>query len=235
MNSRTGPGFCSVCRAPVEERYIRCFACEELSRSGQPLADQVVPLAYGGHNPQSKHLLRRYKCEALAASEGVKDLQATVLVLLYLGMDVHRECLTRTWGPWEAMTCVPSTRTGRTGVLREITEILSVAADVPSLDVSFDSPSAVGDRSFRPEGYDVALGSVPKGGHVLVLDDTWASGNRAQSVATMLKMRGAGTVTVLAAGRWLEPSWPPTRAFLDVSAGSPPYDPLICPVGFCDQ
>jgi len=235
MNSRTGLGFCSVCRAPVEERYIKCFACEELSRSGQPHADCVVPLAYAGHNPQSRHLLRHYKSEALAASEGVKDLQATVLVLLYLGMAMHRECLTGPRGPWDAMTCVPSTRTGRTGVLPEITELLSVAADVPSLDLSFDNPSALGDRSFRPDGYDVARGSVPVGGHVLVVDDTWASGTRAQSVATMLKTRGAVAVTVLSVGRWLDPSWPVTRTFLDVSAGSPPYDPLICPVGVCDQ
>lgn len=68
------------------------------------------------------------------------------------------------------------------------------------------------------------------GRHVLVVDDTWATGSRAQSAALALKSAGAEAVTVLVLARWLNPQdGTPTARFLR-RAWPESYDPRLCPV-----
>ena len=65
--------------------------------------------------------------------------------------------------------------------------------------------------------------------HVLVIDDTWATGGRAQSLVLSLRDAGASHVSVLVLARWLNPAWQPTERYL---AENPhvDFDPKICPV-----
>jgi hypothetical protein len=64
--------------------------------------------------------------------------------------------------------------------------------------------------------------------HVLVVEDTWVSGAKAQSVALTLKDAGASNVTVLAIGRWLRYDWNDHKTFIEEL--HEPYDAQVCPV-----
>ena len=64
--------------------------------------------------------------------------------------------------------------------------------------------------------------------HVLVVDDTWVSGEKAQSAALALKAAGARAVTIICIGRWLSTRWVAHKALID--ALGTPYDALQCPV-----
>lgn len=233
-NTRTGLGFCLVCRSPVEPRYSHCPQCRGHAMTGNPLADLVVPLAYAGHTEQSGHLLHHYKSAALIADGRASDLQATVLVVLFLALRIHGSCLNGSLGPWTSLTCVPSTRLRESpSPLRELTRLLGVALDLPVIDVEFQDPQERGVREYVPDRYLVADRDGVASGHVLIVDDTWTSGHHAQSVATSLKRRGAQAVTVITLGRWLDAGWSPSLPYFDRATVQPPYDPLICPGGVC--
>jgi hypothetical protein len=61
-----------------------------------------------------------------------------------------------------------------------------------------------------------------------VVDDTWVSGDKAQSAALALKAAGAARVTIFSAARWLRYDWSDHRQLIDNLV--PPYNPRCCPV-----
>lgn len=87
------------------------------------------------------------------------------------------------------------------------------------------SSAIVAPRGFRPENFVAPTGSY---GHVLLLDDTWASGGHAQSTAAALKEAGADKVTTLVLARWLAPEWGDTTSFISTLAED--FDPDVCPL-----
>ncbi|MFC3453531.1 hypothetical protein [Amycolatopsis speibonae] len=66
------------------------------------------------------------------------------------------------------------------------------------------------------------------GRHVLVVDDTWVSGDKAQSAALALKASGATKVTILCVARLLKYDWDDHRLLIEDL--NDPYDALRCPV-----
>lgn len=82
-------------------------------------------------------------------------------------------------------------------------------------------------RQLNPDYYEV-LTPIPRGSHVMVIDDTWASGGHAQSVAMALKHAGAAKVSILAIARWLDLRGRTKRTHND-HISNRPYDPAICP------
>jgi hypothetical protein len=58
---------CNVCTDPIDAG-MRCRRCsKDHERFGADLADLVVPVAYGGHNAQSRTLLFGYRRSLPAA------------------------------------------------------------------------------------------------------------------------------------------------------------------------
>jgi phosphoribosylpyrophosphate synthetase len=86
------------------------------------------------------------------------------------------------------------------------------------------------DRTPREDGFVVSPGhhGHVKRRNVLVVEDTWVSGAKAQSVAMALKDAGASNVIVLALGRWLRYDWNDHKTFIEEL--HEPYDALVCPV-----
>ncbi len=71
---------------------------------------------------------------------------------------------------------------------------------------------------------------APAGGRpaaVLLIDDTWVSGARAQSAAHCLKNAGAERVAVLVLARQINPGYEPAQPLLD-QVRNTPYDPRTC-------
>jgi len=77
--------------------------------------------------------------------------------------------------------------------------------------------------------FAITANSQVRGRHVLLIEDTWASGGNAQSAALTLRDREAANVMILALARWLKPEEQPTSEFM-TSCLTADYDPLICPV-----
>lgn len=69
---------------------------------------------------------------------------------------------------------------------------------------------------------------LPPGRHVMVIDDTWATGGHAQSAALALRKAGAARVSVLVVARWIKQDYGDNKQFI-ADLRTLDYDPGICP------
>jgi hypothetical protein len=172
------------------------------------LADAVIPISYAfrSHPDLSQHswTLFSYKSRSTRSREDGSRL--TDLLTAFLSL--HAQCITRVLGGrpnW--YTIVPSSQ-GRTD------HPLRTVANIPSLD-RLDSTIRSGYSAQRsPRLFELGainpLQAKLSGESVLIVDDTWVTGNTAQSLAYQLKCAGASAVVILTLGRWAdfrEPMW----------------------------
>ena len=227
-----GSGRCVVCTAPAVPEL--CGACAgQRATHGSQLADLVVPLAYvrGWMSPthQSEHYVWRYKHPVQPSPRCLDDLRLMMLA----GTLVHGGCIARVLGWWQAVTFVPSA--SRPGPDHPVAELarqvaahnLNAQRILLTIGPGFAAEPL---RSPRADRFVISPEFQPAvaGRHVLVVDDTWVSGGKAQSAAIALKTAGAAAVTIICIGRWLSYKWDIHRALID--SLSEPYDALRCPV-----
>jgi hypothetical protein len=96
------------------------------------------------------------------------------------------------------------------------------------LEPTPDCPA--GARETTGDRFVVTEPATVRGRHVLVIDDTWASGGRSQSAALALHGAGARSVAVIVLTRWVNPAEEPSGTFVRTRL-TRGYDPLICPLG----
>jgi hypothetical protein len=124
-------------------------------------------------------LLRHYKDDPVPA---VRDRHRRVLRrLLYLAIANHERCIARRVGrPVTRRLVVPSLR-GRPGphTLAVISAAMG-ALQEPTVEL-VPAGSFVGERVVASGRFTVAPTGAVTGGHVLLIDDTWTTGSRAQS------------------------------------------------------
>ncbi|PPJ36384.1 amidophosphoribosyltransferase [Nocardia nova] len=215
---------CAVCAGPVDG-YKRCFKCNE-ARSTAGIADLVTSMVYGVKSQQSGNLLRHYKDDPMPQVR--ERMQAIISRILFLGITLHEACIGRVVGqPVSMRVTVPSLR-NRCGTH----PFADLAAAISAVDpfAELQAVNHVGDDRpidaglFRPN-YAAAF----RGHHVLVLDDTWVTGSRAQSAALAVRAGGATKVSIMTIGRWLRPTHHPTSTFIPKHLQND-YDPSVCPV-----
>lgn len=231
-NTQHGQGFCAVCAAPDPARHCaRCAA--HRAQYGNRLADLVVPLAYvrGWMTPrhQSEHHVWQYKHPTHPSIRCMQDLQLMILA----GAVLHGSCIARAVGHrWDVVTFVPSA--ARPGREHPVAQLARQVADqsphaqrvllVPGPSIEADRLMLVADRFVVPPAYAPAVA----GRHVLVVDDTWVSGSKAQCAALALREAGAATITVICIARWLSWNWTEHQPFMKLPFE--PYDAGKCPV-----
>lgn len=218
---------CMVCTAPVEPQYTHCRRCYQDMLTArdrkQDLARLVLPLVYGVKGSQSGYLMYQYK-----GTRATLQQRSRLTLLLALALTGHRRCIeTQVGYGISAWTTIPSTQ-GRPGdhPIRDIARQAQPAGIEVAL--AHRCPPII-DRSYQPERWQVPSSEVVAGRHVLVIDDTWTSGGRAQSAASALATAGAAAVSIIVLARWLEPSYGNTASFISTRLGSD-YDPRRCPV-----
>jgi hypothetical protein len=201
-----GPGVCRVCRAAAKDGYDTCYPCRTHRSASRLTADVVVPIAYALKGAQHAHHLATYKFEPPSSSARTA-LHA--LGLVFLGQ--HRTCLERAaGGPLTHAVVVPSTR-GRAGA-HPLQVLLRPSTSLPFLDARAEVEYPREDRTFHRDRF-----SVPplSGGRVLLLDDTWTTGARAQSLAHALKSSGARSVVTVVLGRHLNGAHPGSKTLVE--------------------
>jgi len=232
-NTTRGADTCTVCTGPASGEL--CNQCgQHRAAYGDQLADQVITLAYakGNVSPrhQSAHHVYRYKNRIAPSAECLRDLKLMMLTATWL----HGECIARAVGWWEVITFISSET--RPGVLHPVVELakqvtpFDLDADKILLDIGPDI--AAEPRRYPLPGRFVVADtwkSQVQDRHVLVVDDTWVSGDKGQSAALALKAAGARAVTVICVARWLNWEYSEDHRRL-IQAQTAPYDALRCPV-----
>jgi hypothetical protein len=196
-----GPGVCAACRGPARPDYLRCFHCGvHAERAPGLLADAVVPVSYAVKGGKLAHDLWAYK--SVLASAG--PARAALLALLVVFLRDHGGCIWRLAGGGRPthLAVVPSVR-GRRGPhpLRALTAPVFA---LPWADLVLQAQPYPPDPEDRDLSLNLFSASRPlPQAQVLLLDDTWTTGSRAQSAAAALKLAGAARVVVVVLGRHL--------------------------------
>lgn len=161
----------------------------------------MVPISYAVKRTQHAYGLAAYKAKVPSP-----EIQTSLLNLLLFFVRDHLGCVAEAAHVtrWSHVAVVPSTR-GRPGE-HPLRALLGSRMGLPwvGLSVNQDIPSHV--RELRKDRFSVLDGDLG-GGHVLLLDDTWTTGSRVQSVAYALKRAGAERVAVVVLGRHANPEW----------------------------
>ncbi|MEV0394695.1 hypothetical protein [Polymorphospora rubra] len=185
------------------------------------LADAVVPIAYSPRTGQHHHNLRTYK-----AAPPSRQAQWNLLALLLLFLRDHLPCITAATGgrPTHLVT-VPSTR-GRSGP-HPLVSLVGGRLNLSPIPVRTNTTYGADERDFHDDWFTVDLAEAAKPVHALVLDDTWTTGARAQSLAHALKRSGAVTVAVVVLGRHINPEHRQSASLL-AAIRDQVFDPARC-------
>ncbi|HXE73527.1 MAG TPA: hypothetical protein VNO81_12780 [Candidatus Nitrosotenuis sp.] len=183
------------------------------------MADAVLPISLAIFGRQYYDNLRGYKDSQYLVRRQKRRLSLELAAVLWRFLLGHEGCLRQAAGVqnFGLVTTVPST-SGRSGQhpLEVIVGCLCrhtaprfralLEADVPR-------------PSRTPHGSLFRCGPLPRGENVLLIEDTWVTGSRAQSAAAALKRAGARAVGVVVLGRYLRSDWLPTKEYLTSATG----------------
>lgn len=185
------------------------------------LADLVLPISYSPRTGQHHHNLRSYK--GVARSE---QARWSLLAVLLLFLRDHLRCVTaRTGAAPTHVIAVPSTRS-RPGP-HPLADLVGSRLDLPWITSSVNPAYGPDDRDFHNDWFTAMLPRQQAPIHALILDDTWTTGARAQSLAHALKTAGASTVAIIVLGRHVDPTYPPAKRLLGAIA-EPVFDTTRC-------
>jgi predicted amidophosphoribosyltransferase len=198
-------GVCRTCKSVVSG-YQVCYRCNEQRRVLSQTADVVVPIALSVKGEQWAHELSSYKNSTNSAVR--QDLTLRLGAVLWRWLDRHEQCVQSRAkvAAFPLVVPVPST-TGRSAhPLRLIVrDLVKVTADRCAEILSPNPKYTAGSREAHDDRFLVS--AQLHGEPVLLIDDQWTSGGRAQSAAAALKAAGSGAVAVVVLGRHFDRSW----------------------------
>ncbi len=164
-----------------------------------------------------------------------------VLALVDAFFAAHADCLARD-APVDLVLAVPSTTRPSGAPLAAVAGLGDVVHGRLGARLAADllcrGPGSLGHMRPRRDGFVVppARRSAVRGRHVLVLEDTYVSGARAQSATAALRLARAASVQIVTAGRVLRPERVPGHAaFLRGLAAAPAPDSEVSVCRACVQ
>jgi len=231
---------CPVCRLPAPwsrprrrsagellggwlgtDRPCRSCRAVSLQLGGDlvPVAPVSIGWADGGNGSGLYSVLRRYKWHETAGH--LRPFREVVAAALAGFLARHAACIIAARGTWDVVTHVPST-SGRPGLHPlERTLRSSMLLSVRQRSLLAPGTARLDHHIASPDGFRVT--ARVDGLRVLVVDDTYVSGARAQSAAASLRAAGAHVVSIVALCRVMERSTanlPVVRKVVSTSDGS---------------
>jgi hypothetical protein len=199
-----------VCRGPAGGGFAHCFACRTVShRLGLTLAP-VLPVQLCPVPGPLYSVLLGYKESPVA--EARRRFSGRVRRLFGAFLTEHRACLEAALGgPADLVLPVPSSARPGPAPLERVAGLAGMAA--VALGAHW-APTAlrrgepvVGHMAPHARAFSVPGPERPGvcGARVVLLDDTYVSGSRAQSAAAALRVCGARATLIVPLGRVLRP------------------------------
>ena len=230
---RTNHGFYTVVRAArrtcrwCAEPTAGSWACRHCTDHHRipGTSGVVVPLTYAIAGTEWSRTLRDYKDHP--SQRRRTACAAAMTMLLGSALPVHQRCVASAAGmPIDVQTTIPSL-TWRPGAHPFTAVVRGAGLAVRGLLAA--AAGATCHRTVDPTKFVVLDVDAVTSRHVLILDDIWTTGSNAQSAALALHAAGASSVSIMVVGRWLNPGYPPTKAFIDRHP-TPGADLGFCPV-----
>jgi hypothetical protein len=205
----SGDGVCRICHGCPNPGWHTCWSCDSVTSQISRPCELVVPISLYEIPSQLHHVLRHYKSNRFP--ELHDRFGAQVASLLSYFLSTNGECVEGfAGGPWDVITTVPSSgdRGGQHPLVTAMNRVVSLREQSETLltrgDVAIDHRTASDDgyRTIRPLD----------GERILLVDDTYTSGSRAQSAASRLSLDGGEVVAIVPLGRVINPSFNETVA-----------------------
>jgi predicted amidophosphoribosyltransferase len=198
-----GRGVCATCWRAVDPGYRLCYPCRTAHDAfGPRLADVVVPIALAVKRQQLAHELWHYKYDVDGRVRRRLEVRLSAVLWRFLGQ--HETHIADAAGVprFDLVTTVPGTRprADEHPLVRIAGTLVGQTRDryqpvlAPGPDASAEGRAVLAGR-FRATQ---AMTGHPA---VLLVDDTWTTGGRAQSAAIALRDAGAAKVAVVVLGR----------------------------------
>lgn len=209
---------CADCTTPVVG-YKRCYTCHG-HRARPGLADAIAFLTYAVAGQESGYLMRGYK-----ARPPVAEHRLVVGLLLHLALTDHTGCAETLGGlsvtHWATVPSLPSKPYAHP--LHGL-----VASRAQGMEAPLVAAAAVEHPRALNADHFACTVALPKGSHVLLIDDTWTTGGHAQSAVLALRQAGATRVSLLVVARWLKEDYGDNKQFI-ADMRTRDFDPRICP------
>lgn len=220
---------CALCGAPVDG-FQHCYKCNMACQGTDWVKHKpavIAPIAYAVGGTQAGLDVHKYKDES-----GGAHARRRMKILLYLFVKNHLQCLARVTGA--ALTHVTAVPSGKGRTDHPLVNSFAPFIGKQGLNViEAERVAPARPSGVRQTGIDSELfkvDSLTADDHVLVLEDTWATGASCLSLAIALSKAGAGTVSLVPLARFLNTQFGPTKSWLDKNMPLPPYDPSFCPI-----
>lgn len=187
-------------------------------------ADRVLPLAYAIGGTQLRTELRTYKDPG--APQRSRLMATRTLSALMWSMSYHHaNCLAAiSYTEPSVVALVPS---GRRDVADHPFESVARFADQRWTRTDAVRLYDIG-RVCDPASVDFTHPRRLRGRHVVVVDDAWTTGAKAEGVAMAARQAGAVEVTIIPVGRIVNREYAPTSALRE-HLGSEPWRVDVCP------
>ncbi|HEX9529559.1 MAG TPA: hypothetical protein VF954_00380 [Acidimicrobiales bacterium] len=219
---------CALCHGHLPSGAgALCSGCATVSRqvAACPVVAPVSLYAVGGG---LHRVLRGYKDDPLPSVRLSCRRQLAQLLGGFLAD--HGPCVAEAAGRrWDGVAVVPSSagRPGPHPLGRVVAEALGGKGEL--YEVLAPGPVRPDHRRARRGGF-VVSGAV-RGARLLLVDDTWTSGARAQSAACALREAGALVAAVVPIGRVGDPGFSPEASADWERWRGRAFDPADCCVG----
>ncbi|MFD6699838.1 MULTISPECIES: hypothetical protein [unclassified Microbacterium] len=176
-------------------------------------------------NEQLRRDIRNYKD---GYNEDVRAVAlARLSALVWHFFEVHGACLDSLGTPVTHVTHVPSGAVSRRSGPHPIEGLLRFA---PPHWERFDLTRTADSTTRTLDPLSLSVPDINLSGrHVVVFDDTWTTGAKAQSAALRVRQAGADLVSIVVAARILNVGWGPTARLLE-QYPKIPWRGDVCPV-----
>jgi hypothetical protein len=219
-----GSGVCSVCHSGPGDGYTICYSCDlTMSQVTHPTT-LIVPISLYQIPSQLHHVLRNYK-----DSPAADYLRTQVAAILTRFTRLHQSCIEQALGsPIDALMTVPSTRSPARPGIHPLQRAVQQSRSLAALHVAGlqRGPGSVGHRYANDQAFTVSVDVT--GLTILLVEDTFTTGARAQSAASALMLSGASNVAVLTVGRVIDPDFNSNCERIWRRARAQPFDFDVC-------